>query len=502
MYFLIQSFLLLLSLPASRGAVQPSEATQACQLLRSILPSQIFFPGSLNYNSSISSYAFVGTRLLPTCLAAPRSTNDVVAIVKVLSNFPTVAFAVRSGGHNTNKGFADIEDGVTIDMTAMNSIWFQPAANVVSVGTGARWQSVYDALDNDGRNLAVQGGRNGAVGVGGFLTGGGIGFFSPERGWACDSVVNFRVVLSTGQVVDANAKSNTDLFTALKGGLNNFGIVTRFDLKTFEQGPMWGGLILYPNSTDEVLLDTLHAFKDPANFDPHAMFTFGFVYDTSKGLSTGNIAMYHTRPELVNGSTLEWFAKVQPQLHNTLRIGAPAFLSREEDQSAVITPHYMHWSTTTLAVSRPALHRIHESFKRTSYSLEAQYASANLTMAISIQSVPAAAPASNPNSLGFSPLSHPETDLLNIGLAFQYDNPAASEGLEQAIKVLTSDIDKIAIEEGVQDPHIYLNYAGDWQDVFAGYGRESLERMRAVSMKYDRSGMFQRQVRGGFKLSS
>jgi len=34
----------------------------------------------------------------------------------------------------------------------------------------------------------------------------------------------------------------------------------------------------------------------------------------------------------------------------------------------------------------------------------------------------------------------------------------------------------------------------------AGYGEESLERMKGVSKKYDPEGVFQRGVPGGFKL--
>jgi hypothetical protein len=126
--------------------------------------------------------------------------------------------------------------------------------------------------------------------------------------------------------------------------------------------------------------------------------------------------------------------------------------------------------------------------------------SANLTIACSIQSVPAAAPASNPNSLGFQPSSEPEKKLLNIGIAFQYENPAATEGLATAIEIFAKELDQIAREDRADDRHLYLNYAGSWQDVFGGYGTESVEKMRRVSRKYDRSGMFQRQVRGGFKL--
>ena len=48
-----------------------------------------------------------------------------------------------------------------------------------------------------------------------------------------DQVVNYRVVLADGRIVDANQETHQDLFRALKGGGNNFGIVTRFDMVTF-----------------------------------------------------------------------------------------------------------------------------------------------------------------------------------------------------------------------------------------------------------------------------
>lgn len=160
----------------------------------------------------------------------------------------------------------------------------------------------------------------------------------------------------------------------------------------------------------------------------------------------------------------------------------------------------MHWATTTFSITPGLLPRLHEAFKNTSLALTDQYAKSKLTIAISIQSVPPAAPASNPNSLGFDPSSHPEDDLFNIGIAFQYDDAAATDGLQEAIKAFTRELDRVAEEAGAKDEHIYLNYAGDWQDVFAGYGNESVTRMRRVSQTYDRSGMFQKQVRGGFKL--
>jgi len=95
----------------------------------------------------------------------------------------------------------------------------------------------------------------GDVGVAGLLLGGGLSFLSAQYGLACDNVVNYEVVLADGSIVNANAKSYTDLFFALKGGGNQFGmlnvnsweeelmfagIVTKFTLKTYPIPPLVG----------------------------------------------------------------------------------------------------------------------------------------------------------------------------------------------------------------------------------------------------------------------
>lgn len=64
----------------------------------------------------------------------------------------------------------------------------------------------------------------GDVGVGGFTLGGGLSFMSAAHGFACDNVVNYEVVLANASIVNANENENRDLFWALKGGGNQFGM--------------------------------------------------------------------------------------------------------------------------------------------------------------------------------------------------------------------------------------------------------------------------------------
>jgi FAD/FMN-containing dehydrogenase len=80
------------------------------------------------------------------------------------------SFAIRSGGHTPWAGSANIKNGVTIDMSALNQVTVAPDQSYTSIGPGNRWVDVY--LKLDARGLAVPGGRVASVGVGGLVTGG------------------------------------------------------------------------------------------------------------------------------------------------------------------------------------------------------------------------------------------------------------------------------------------------------------------------------------------
>jgi FAD/FMN-containing dehydrogenase len=57
----------------------------------------------------------------------------------------------------------------------------------------------------------------------GLLLGGGLSFLSTSYGMAADTVVEYEVVLANATIINANAKNNSDIFWALKGGGNQFG---------------------------------------------------------------------------------------------------------------------------------------------------------------------------------------------------------------------------------------------------------------------------------------
>lgn len=122
---------------------------------------------------------------------------------------------------------------------------------------------------------------------------------------------------------------------ALKGGSNNFGIVTRFDLQTYPQGDFWGGFISYPSSTVHQQLLAFENFMTPMNFDPYAEMICAIGYLGATGGSLVSDGIYYTKP-MANPPIFQPFTSIQPQLGNTMRISNIVdFVTEEESQQAV-----------------------------------------------------------------------------------------------------------------------------------------------------------------------
>jgi FAD/FMN-containing dehydrogenase len=144
---------------------------------------------------------------------------------------------------------------VTVDLDRIAQIEILNG-NRARVGGGANTHQVYEALD--AHNLSFVGGRVGTVGIGGFTLGGGSSPFSNKYGWALDNVYEYEVVLANGTIVSASEAHNPDLYFALRGGGNNFGIVTAFTVRTFPQGAVSTTRTTYGSNQTEQVLDRVY----------------------------------------------------------------------------------------------------------------------------------------------------------------------------------------------------------------------------------------------------
>jgi hypothetical protein len=315
-----------------------SSDSSPCSTLSSALPGKVFFPNSTSYKSSLNSYYSEQEQsLFPSCIVAPTCTTDVSKVITILntlhlSRYSDGLFAIRAGGHATFSGAANIANGVTIDLKNLNGTEFLTSKkSVVSVGPGARWGAVYDFLQP--YKLTVVGGRGTSIGVGGYLLGGGISFLSQQLGWACDAsnIVGYEVVLASGATVYAAATGQySDLFLALKGGSNNFGVVTRFDLTTYNQSQLWGGFISYPMTSLKSLLASFSDFMSPAGYDPYAALLFSVGYINPGGVQILSIAPYYTKP-VVAPPIFQPFYNTSAAQFSTMRVSNMSDFVAEQD---------------------------------------------------------------------------------------------------------------------------------------------------------------------------
>ncbi|KAL3421639.1 FAD binding domain-containing protein [Phlyctema vagabunda] len=474
-------------------------ASPQCSALSLLLSNKVAFPTNAVYTSSLDSYFSVqGGSLQPACIVNPTTAAEVSTIVKSLAflqrfSFRQCQFAIRSGGHTHWAGAANIHEGVVIDLKHLNDVVPDADGKITAVGPAATWGKVYMLLDQV--NLSVVGGRNFDVGVGGLLTGGGISFFSPQFGLACDNVQNYEVVLADGSIVNANANENPDLFLGLKGGSNNLGIVTRFDLKTFPQGKMWGGNIFRPVETLSQTLDAFTEFAGAKDYDEHAALIHTFGYGAAHGYAVASSLEY--AKEEAMPAVFKELASIEPQWHNTMRLTNLSDLTLELSTLSPLGQRHS-WAATTFKNDRDMMNKAIEAFNGTIAPIMDV---PGLQTSLVFQPIPVAITEKSGhaggNSLGLDATAGP---LVLALIVTTYASATDDSRVTEANRLALDGIDTAAKEAGLYHPFIYLNYAASHQDPIAGYGTASRAHLQRTSRKYDPSGVFQKCVPGGYKL--
>ena len=154
--------------------------------LASKLPDSVILPHDVAaFKQSMNSYwAQQECEVVPACVVRPRDVQQLCTAVTILKReFDEQGkqagkrkaeglFAIRSGGHSPVAGAASIKGGVVVDLGLFREVIPSEDGSSVVIGAGAKWMDVSKVLDKKG--LAVVGGRNSAVGVGGMILGGKI----------------------------------------------------------------------------------------------------------------------------------------------------------------------------------------------------------------------------------------------------------------------------------------------------------------------------------------
>ncbi|KAI1804338.1 hypothetical protein F4811DRAFT_561903 [Daldinia bambusicola] len=448
-------------------------------LIEAGLGDRLLVATDAGYEPQVQSWYAANARLRPDCLVLPHSTEEVAtaltALVKANNGGGDWHIAVRSGGHGF-PGSNNIVNGVTIDLTMMNSSTYDPETKLAKVQPGGRWRNVYADLQEAG--VVVTGGRDGDVGVGGFLLGGGNSFYTGRTGFGCDTVKNFEVVLANGTVVNANSTANSDLWRALKGGSSNYGIVTRYDMEALPTRDLfYEERIMSSNSSDTVIDVVVGFANQDQSFADNALFTFW----------------------IHNGSS------IPETLVGTVYSAVPSMFSILDLSEGVgwLTESRNAGSTLTFRDDPKILQRTIELHEDLVERLNNLVGSKNFTTMVFFQPIPSyfatIGQQQGGNMLGLESLGG-NAIMFTAGVAITSSDKdlavakaelaAFTAQVKEASKSLNGDLD-----------FIYLNYAEANQDPLATYGAKNIQHMRDVAAKYDPDQVFQKRIPGGFKIS-
>jgi FAD/FMN-containing dehydrogenase len=214
----------------------------ALEQLRQGFHGQIIERGDAGYDQTRGIWNGAFDRR-PALIARASGTADVVAAVE-FARENGLLLAVRGGGHSL-PGYSACDDGLVLDLRLMNGVFVDRERKIARAQGGALWGDL--DRETQAYGLGVTGGQITHTGIAGLTLGGGIGWLGRKFGLTCDNLVSAEVVTADGSILTASEGENSDLFWGLRGGGGNFGVVTSFEYRLHEVGPLiLGGAVLHP----------------------------------------------------------------------------------------------------------------------------------------------------------------------------------------------------------------------------------------------------------------
>lgn len=463
------------------------------------------------YSLSNKYWAAQQTDREPVCFVTPTTAEQVAHSLRVIRD-EKARFTVKGGGNTAIKDGSNRSWAVVIDLVNINGVTLSDDRQTVSVGAGNRWSTVYSALDPLG--LAVVGSGAGNDGVGGTVLGGGISFLSGAHGWACDNVRNFEIVTLEGAIMNASRTNNKDLYWALRGsGGPTWGIVTKVDLATFEQGDLWTRTVKYDGRiANATLLPMVTKFaREGLGNDSNAHAFFVQSYNAASNMWYFTTNFFHASPP-ADKDTPRVFKQFEDlnSLHKSVVRGVFDSKTTMANVSAISQElnepagnRATSWVTSVAWTSPQMFIDISQMYAKWAYDIGKHTKKKLFTPSLVFQPV-------TQNMLekmqqnGGNPLGlYPEAGgFMMIQVKAVWADWKYDRVIQKTAEKLVRKIEEKAEKEGHFRGFRYMNYAGASQEVFESYGEESYETLKSMARLMDPKGKGRKWWKGFFQVGN
>ena len=305
-----------------------------------------------------------------------------------------------------------------------------------------------------------------------------------QYGLTSDTALSYNLVLPNGTatVVDA---STPDLFFALKGGLNRFGIVTSIVYNTVPQpGLVYGGLQVFTSSAVPALIEATNTFQ-LTNTDPKAQ-----VILTINGGPTANAILLSFYDGPGRPAAFDPFNSITP-LIDELSVQTFESFSQAAPSGVESGNRGAFASLSTTALTTGFLQAVaNES------SFYGDLAILHSGILLSYDMEPFLKYGEHATESAFPHDKSPLPLNLYFSWALESEDAFWRGVMQQSIDYLT----EVAKAEGIYDPELYVypNYALDTYTGAQLYGPENALRLRAIQSQYDPEGVM--LLAGGFSI--
>ncbi|KAI8938477.1 hypothetical protein NX059_004369 [Plenodomus lindquistii] len=439
-------------------------------------------------------WSSISADVRPYCIFKP-STPSQISVMVLVSRLSQCRFAVKSGGHSAFAGAATIEGGITVSFENLKGIKLAGDKKTVAVQPGNNWGDVLTTLSTTGVTVAA--GRIGDIGVGGLTLGGGISFITNEYGLACDNVASFDIVTASGAIVTASRTSFADLYWSLRGGGNNFGIVTSFNLwtKPLPGDQLFGGTRTF---TEDVFPDVVKAWVDltlESAADPKAGSWIAWM---DVGIKLASTELWYGAP-LTHGFDspgLAPFYNITAMSDTTKTRGHASYVVDNEASNTYGLREIFY------DISVKASHEIASRSVEIFFDAIGELSGVEGAFPVLIWQQIAdgslkGSLRNGGNVMGFHIVDGP---LHIIQLACSWNKTSDDDKVYQVMSDIMAAIKKESEALNVASDWVYMNYASQFQDVIASYGSASKSKLKEIAKKYDPTEVFQRLQPGYFKL--
>ncbi|XP_024158039.1 berberine bridge enzyme-like 18 [Rosa chinensis] len=188
------------------------------------------YPSVLDF--SIHNFRFLNNSTpKPEAIITPFDESQVQAAV-ICSKKSGIQIRIRSGGHDyEGLSYVSRAPFIIIDLFNLRSIDVDIKNESAWVKSGATLGELYYNIAQKSRVYGFPAGTCPTVGVGGHISGGGVGAIVRKYGLASDNVIDARIVDVNGRILDRKSMGE-ELFWAIRGGGgSSFGVILAWKLR-------------------------------------------------------------------------------------------------------------------------------------------------------------------------------------------------------------------------------------------------------------------------------